>query len=105
MLSDILTFTLVITGISALLLCGVFRLLVWREESFTFLIPLFDDSPLIYNRLCHISEICSFCGIHKKSTVILVNYGASDSFCEALTDYFKNENFIKIIRLPEEEII
>ena len=34
------------------------------------------------------AEFCDFCGIHKKSTIVIVNYGVSEAFMEKLKKEF-----------------
>ncbi len=97
MLSDIITLFLAIAGIVFILLWSIFRLMTWQEDFFTFTIPLYSDDNTIFDKICNLKAICEFLGIHKKSTVVIINHGAHNWFCKKLSDYFAESNFIKII--------
>lgn len=101
MLSDIITLFLAIAGIVFILLWAIFRLMTWQEDNFTFTLPLYSADNSIFDRICNIRAICELLGIHKKSTVVIINYGAAEWFCKKLSDYFKESNFIKIVPSSE----
>lgn len=97
MLSDIVSLALAVLGILFILFSVVFRLMVWKEKGVSISIPLTSDNKEIYNRIINIREICEFLGIQKQCTVIVINYGASEWFCDELKECFSDYDFLKII--------
>lgn len=102
MFSDIITLFFGIMGIIFVLLSFVFKLITWREESFNFVIPLYSDNENIFTKICNITDFVEFSGIHKKCTIVIVNYGASDYFCNQLDSYFKNCINLKIVKATSQ---
>ncbi len=98
MFSDIVALIFGILGIVFILLSLVFKIMTWREESYTVALPLYSENDEIYTRICNITDFTEFCGVHKKSTVVIVNYGASDKFCNNLENYFRNCINLKIVK-------
>ncbi len=96
MLNEIIILVFGILGILLTLMSIVFKLLLWKEERFTLMLPLKNNDMSIINRLCNLRDILDFCGMYKKSTVVLINYGASDYFCNKITADFGG-NFVKIL--------
>ena len=101
MFSDIIALIFGILGIVFVLLSFVFKLIVWREDNYTILLPLYSDNEEIYTRLCNIGDFTEFCGIHKKCTIVIINYGANEVFCNNLKSYFNNYINLKIIKSTE----
>ncbi len=101
MLTDIVTLALAILGIVFLLLTFMFTLIVWQEEHFTLVLPLKKQDDAIFDRIYNIRSFCEFLGIHKKSTVVLINYDAPDWFCKKIESCFPEESFIKIAETTE----
>jgi hypothetical protein len=66
-------------------------------DTLTITLPLYDDSREIFDRVYCVYSLCDFCGIKKKCTIALVNYGASLEFCNVINDFYKNYDSIKII--------
>lgn len=97
MFSDIIALIFGILGIVFVLLSLVFKVVTWREESYTLTLPLYSESEEIYTHICNLTDFTEFCGIHKKCTVVIINYGASESFCLNLENYFRNCISLKII--------
>ncbi len=97
MFSDIVALVFGILGIVFVLLSLVFKLISWKEESYTVILPLYSEGEEIYTRICNVTDFIEFCGIHRKSTVVIINYGASDKFCNNLENYFRNCINLKII--------
>ena len=97
MLSDIVALILAVTGVIFILFSIVFKLLVWRESDVILSIPLNSDDKEIYDRIINLWEICSFLGIQKQCTIVVVNYGASESFINELNNYYNGYNFLRII--------
>lgn len=103
MLSDIAALALAILGILFILFSLIFKLMLWKEEGVSITIPLNSDNREIYNRIINLREICSFLGIQKQCTIVLINYGASEWFIDELKDCFSDYTFLKIIN--KENII
>ncbi len=97
MLNDILIFALSLWGTIALLFTFVFKMLVWRTQAITFTIPLLNTDKDIYNKIYNIRSLCEYCGIEKKSTVILVNYDAPQWFVNDIQSYYERYDFLQII--------
>ena len=103
MLSDIVALVLAILGILFILFSIVFKLMIWKEDGVTISLSLDSDDREIYNRIINIREICSFLGIQKQCTIVVINYGASEWFIDELKDCFSDYVFLKII--DKENII
>lgn len=101
MFSDIVALIFGILGIVFVLLSLVFKIITWKEEIYTITLPLYSESDEIYTRICNITDFTEFCGVHKKSTVVIINYGASNKFCNNLENYFRNCINLKIINSNE----
>jgi len=97
MLSDIAALILAVLGILFILFVLIFKLMIWKEKEVAITIPLNSDNREIYNRIINIREICSFLGIQKQCTIVIINYGASEWFIDELKEYFAGYNFLKII--------
>ncbi len=97
MLSDIVALALAILGILFILFSLIFKLMVWKEKGITITIPLNSDNREIYNRIINIREICSFLGTQKQCTIVVINYGASESFVDELKECFSDYYSLKII--------
>ena len=97
MFSDVIALIFGILGIVFVLLSLVFKVITWREESYTVALPLYTESDEIYTRICNLTDFTEFSGVHKKCTVVIINYGASDKFCNNLESYFRNCIDLKII--------
>lgn len=101
MLSNIVALALAILGILFILFSLIFKLMIWKEEGVAITIPLNSDNREIYNRIINIREICSFLGIQKQCTIVLINYGASQWFIDELKECFYDYSFIKFINKDE----
>ena len=97
MFSDIIALIFGILGIVFVLLSFVFKLVTWREESYTLALPLYSDDEEIYNRICNLTDFLEFCGIHKKCTVVIINYGAPEDFCNEILSFYEKYNFLRLI--------
>ena len=97
MLSDTVALFLAIVGVVFILFSVLFRLMVWKESGVSISIPLNSDDEEIYNRIKNLREICSFLGIQKQCTIVVVNYSASESFINELNNYYNGYNFLRII--------
>ncbi len=103
MLSDIVTLIFSVLGMIYLLLSCVKRILLWRQETITVTVPLSSCDEGIFNKISNIRSICDFCGIQKKCTVVVINYGAPEWFCDKLKAYFGETDNLKIVN-PENLI-
>lgn len=97
MLSDIVALFLAVVGVVFILFSAIFKLMVWKESGVSISIPLNSDNEEIYNRIINLREICSFLGIQKQCTIVVVNYGASENFINKLKKHFYEYDFLKII--------
>ncbi len=97
MLSDIVALILAITGVVFILFTIIFKLLVWKGSDITLSIPLHSDDNEIYDRITNLWEICSFLGIQKQCTIVIINYGASETFIIRLKNHFSQYDFLRII--------
>lgn len=97
MFCDIMTFIFALWGIISFLFCFIFKLTVWQMGDITIAVPLIGYDKEIYNKICNIRSFCDFCGIKKRCTIAIVNYGAPDWFCDEILNYYKNYDFLKII--------
>ncbi len=97
MLSDIIALSLAVLGILFILFSFIFKLMIWKEEGVTIVIPLKADNKDFFNRIINLREICCFLGIQKQCTIVAVNYGASEYFFEELKECFSDYSFIKFI--------
>lgn len=102
MFSDILILILCVWGIISIFYSLIFRLTAWLTEELTLLIPVYRRSDDIHDRIYRIRSLLDFCRIKKKCTVVLVNYGAPEDFCNELREYYSEYDSVKII--PKEEI-
>lgn len=101
MFNDLIIFAFSLWGIIALLFTFIFKMIIWRTEKFTFTLNVKDCDKSIYDNIYNIRSFCEFCGIEKKSTVVIVNYGAPEWFCENILSFYEKYDFIKIIK-PKE---
>ena len=101
MLSDIVALFLAIVGVVFILFSVIFKLMVWKESDVNISIPLNSDNEEIYNRITNLREICSFLGIQKQCTIVIVNYGASENFINELKNHFCQYDFLKVIDKKE----
>ncbi len=103
MINEIITLGLAVIGMILTMWFIVFKLTVWRIERLTITIPLNGDDKEIFDRIYAAYSLCDFCGLKKKCTIALINYGASDDFCRTINEIYKNYSFIKITE-PSDSI-
>ena len=75
----------------------IFKFISFKEEQFTLVLPIFSESDEIFSRIENLREFCEFCGIHKKCTVVIVNYGAPEWFLEKIEETYGYYGFLKIV--------
>lgn len=97
MWSDIVTLGLAILGMIFLMMSITVFFTAMRTENINVAVPLRHCDKDIFRRIYNIRSVLEFCGMKYRSTVVLVNYGASEDFCNMIKEYYKNYNFLKII--------
>ena len=97
MITEIITFIFALLGLIFTLWFLCFRITSWRTDSITISLPVYNDDREIFDRIYCVYSLTDFCGIKKKCTIALINYGASDEFCNTIKEFYKNYDFIKII--------
>lgn len=107
MLSEIFTFIFALAGIVFIFHTFLFKVTLWLTESFTTSIPLHEDNENIFDRVYKLYSLYDFCGLNKKCTIVIINYGASAEFVNELKEYYAHYNNLRIIQkeeLPEKLI-
>lgn len=95
MFYDIVTLVFAILGMVYLLITAIKQVLLWREENINITVGLTDENDGIFEKISNIRAILDFCGLNKKCTVIVVNYGAPEWFCDKLKEYFSYADNVK----------
>lgn len=103
MINEILTFILAVAGLVFALWFMVLRLISWRINNLTVTIPVYNDDTALFDEVYAVYSLCDFCKIKKRCTIALVDYGASVEFCNTITEFYKNYDFIKLIK-PDDLI-
>ncbi len=96
MINDILIYGLALLGIISLLMVFVFKMIAWRIEDFTITLPLTYIDECIYNRIYKIRSFLEFCGIEEKCTIVLINHGAPNWFCDEILEFYEKYDFLRI---------
>lgn len=103
MWSDIFTLALAILGIIFLLFTVIIRLSAWQTENFTVTIPIYGCDRKIFKQIYNLRSLFDFCGIKEKCTVVIINYGAPEWFCNEILSYYEKYGFLRIISYLETE--
>lgn len=103
MITEIITFIFALLGLIFTLWFMSFRITAWRTDTITITLPLCDDNREIFDRVYCAYSLTDFCGIKKKCTIVLINYGASEEFCNTIKNFYKSYHSIKIIE-PQDLI-
>ena len=103
MWSDLLTFALAIIGLIAILMLVVMKVVAWRTGQITVTIPLNGCDKSIFYKIYNIRSVFEFCGMKEKCTVVIINYGAPEWFCNEILSYYEKYGFLKIISYLETE--
>ncbi len=90
-----------IIGILSVLRCLIFKFITFKEERFTLVLPVFEEKEDIFMRIENLREFLDFSGIHKKSTIVIVNYGASREFLQKIEDMYGYYGNLQIIEKDE----
>ena len=92
-----------IIGILSILKFLIFKFITFKEDEFTLLVPVFDEDEAIFSRIENLREFLDFSGIHKKCTIVIINYGAQKWFLEKINELYGYYGFLKIIEASEAE--
>lgn len=103
MWSDIFTLALAILGIIFLLFSLVIRITSWETEKFTIALPIYGCDRKIFKQIYNLRSLLDFCGIKDKCTVVIINYGAPECFCNEILSYYEKYGFLRIISYLEAE--
>lgn len=101
MVAEVSMLILAIIGILSILRFLIFKFISFKEEKFTLVLPLFSADEEVFTRIENLREFSEFCGIHKKCTVVIVNYGAENWFLEKIEENYGYYGFLKIIEADE----
>lgn len=88
---------LAVVGILSALRYLIFKFITFKEERFTLLLPVFEENEEVFRKIENLREFLDFAGIHKKSTVVIINYGVSKEFLEKIDSMYGYYGFLKII--------
>lgn len=97
MWSDIIILVLSILGLIFLLMVAVMKFMAWRTDKITVTIPLYDCDNSVLNKIYNIHSILDFCGMKKKCTIVIINYGAPEWFCNEILAYYEKYNFVRLV--------
>ena len=97
MWSDILTLGLAIIGLIAILMLVVMKVVAWRTGQITVTIPLNGCDKSIFYKIYNIRSVFEFCGMKEKCTVVIINYGAPEWFCNEILSYYEKYNFVRLV--------
>jgi hypothetical protein len=104
MISEAFTFIFALMGILFLFHTVIFKITLWLTEDFTVAIPLYEDDDLIFDRVYKLHSLLDFCGLRKKCTIVIINYGASENYICNLQSYYSQYKRLRITNacdLPE----
>lgn len=93
---DAVTLVFAVVGILSILKWLVLKFMSWKEERFTIVLPLFSEDEEIVNHIDNLRALLEYVGIYKKSTIALINYGASEWFVNKLKEKYDFSEFLKI---------
>ena len=97
MWSDILILGFAIMGLVSFLMFVVMKFLAWRTDEITITIPLKECDQNIFYKIYNIRSIFDFCGMKEKCTVVIINYGAPEWFCNEILSYYEKYNFVRLV--------
>ena len=95
--TEIFTLIFAIVGILSILRFLIFKFITFKEEKFTLLLPVCKENEEIFNRIENLREFLDFTGVHKKCTVVIINYGVSEEFLGKIDSMYGYYGFLKII--------
>ncbi len=97
LICDVFSLAFAVTGMICLMFVLMFRIMTWRENGITVIIPLRRAGDGVTDRVRHLREIFELLGVQKKCSIAVVNYGAPEWYCELLKNEFDNGDFIYIV--------
>ncbi len=97
MLSDIISLAFSVIGIISVLFFITFKAITWRMENISISIPLVGCDKSVYERIYNLLSFCDFCGIKKKTAIVLIYYGTPDWFLQEIKDYYQRYDFLKLV--------
>lgn len=97
MFSDIVALIFAVFGMISFLFCCVKHVLLWREDDINVAVAIRGADESVFKKITDLRSLFDFCGIGKKCTVIVLNYGAPERFCNELREYFAYTDGVKII--------
>lgn len=95
MASDIATLVFSVLGVIFLLYLLIFKLLSWREDNAVLTLPLYGNDDAVFQHIDNIRMFTELCGIHKRCKIVVINYGASDWYCEKIRYNYAATVFLK----------
>ena len=101
MVAEVSMLIFAIVGILSILRFIIFKFISFKEEKFNLIIPVFKEDEEVFRRIENLREFLEFSGIHKKCTVVIINYGAGDWFLEKIQENYGYYGFLKIIDSDE----
>ena len=101
MIAEVSMLIFAVIGILSILRYLIFKFISFKEDRFTLVLPVFSESDEIFHRIENLREFLEFSGIHKKCTVVIINYGAGDWFLEKIQENYGYYGFLKIIDSDE----
>ncbi len=103
MWSDIISLAFAVIGIIFILFSTIILITSWQTDSFTITLPLKKADRRIYKQIYNLRSLFDFCGLKKKCTIVIINYGAPEWFCNEILSYYEKYGFLKIISYLETE--
>ncbi len=97
MVAEVAGLVLAIIGVLSILRFLIFKFICFKEEKFTLVLPVFSEDEEIFRRIENLREFLEFSGIHKKCTVVIINYGAENWFLEKIEAIYGYYGFLRII--------
>lgn len=101
MVAEVSMLIFAIIGILSILRFLIFKFISFKEEKFTLILPVFSEDEEIFRRIENLREFLEFSGIHKKCTVVIINYGAENWFLQKIDEMYGYYGFLKIIEADE----
>ena len=101
MIAEVAMLILAVVGILSILRFIIFKFISFKEEKFNLIIPVFKEDEEVFRRIENLREFLEFSGIHKKCTVVIINYGAPNWFLEKIDEMYGYYGFLKIIEADE----
>ncbi len=97
MVAEVAMLIFAIVGILSILRFIIFKFISFKEEKFNLIIPVFKEDEEVFRRIENLREFLEFSGIHKKCTVVIINYGAENWFLEKIDETYGYYGFLKIV--------